>query len=50
MYPYPMKWSQRKVKFYDQHKADETSRSGFIIKSVAAGNFKRLPSLYMTSQ
>ena len=42
MYPYPMKWSQRKVQ-YDQHNADEASSSGFIIKSVVTVNCKRPP-------
>ncbi len=43
MYPYPTKWSQRKVQFYDQNNADEASCSGIIIKPVVTVNFKRLP-------
>ncbi len=43
MYPYPMKWSQRKVQFYEQHINAEASSCGFIIKSVATVNLKRLP-------
>ncbi len=42
-----MKWSQRKVLFYDRHNADEASSSGFIIKFVVTVNFNR-PLRYCT--
>ncbi len=43
MYPYSMKWSQRKKNSMTNN-ANETSSLGFIFKSVVTVNYKRLPS------